>query len=119
MKFLDQIAKLESEAEKLRGDIASALAAKEELSNTLGDAARQLAEVQQQIASAPRPFTVDIKQNGDEFVISEKDGLVLLAALTRALDGEEVAVKLASGQTPKLKLTDLEQIAAKILEALQ
>lgn len=119
MKFLDDIAELKSEAEKLRADIADALNAKEQLSNTLGDAARQLAEVQQQIANAPRPFTVEIKQNGDEFVISEKDGLVLLAALTRALDGEEVSVKLASGQTPKLKLTDLEQIATKILEALQ
>ncbi len=119
MKFLDDIAALKSQAQELRASIADALNAKELLSDTIGDAARQLAEIQQQIANAPRPFQVTIKQNGDEFVISEKDGLVLLAALTRALDGEEVAVRLASGQTPKLKLTDLEQIASKILEALQ
>lgn len=119
MKFLDDIGALKAQAAELQAAIQQTLNAKEELEDRLGAAARQLAEVQREIANAPRPFTVMIKQNGDEFAISEKDGLVLLAALTRALDGEEVAVRLASGQSPKLKLTDLEQIATKILEALQ
>lgn len=117
MKFLDDIAALKSEAEKLRADIAAALAAKDELSNTLGDAARQLAEVQQAIANAPKAWGIDVKVNGQEFTICERDGLVLFAALTRCLEGEEVAVKLASGQTPKLRLTDLEHLASVIIGA--
>jgi len=117
MKFLDDIAALKSEAEKLRADIGLALAAKEELSNTLGDAARQLAEVQQAIANAPKAWGLDVKVNGQEFHICERDGLVLFAALTRCLEGDEVPVKLASGQTPKLRLTDLEQLASVIIGA--
>lgn len=117
MKFLDDIKILQEQAAELRKDIADALAAKEELSNTLGDAARQLAEVQQAIANAPKPWGLDVKVNGQEFRICERDGLVLFAALTRCLEGEEVAPQLASGQTPKLRLTDLEQLASVIIGA--
>lgn len=117
MKFLDDIAALKAEAEELRASIAEALNAKEQLSNTLGDAARQLAALQQAIDGAPTPFEVKIQQNGQDFTVCEKDGLVLFAALVRTLEGEEVEARLASGQTPKLRLTDLEQVALKILEA--
>lgn len=110
MKFLDDIAKLQEATTAL-------LKAKDDLSNTMGDAARQLADVQRAIADAPAPWGLDVKVNGQEFRICERDGLVLFAALTRCLEGEEVPVKLASGQTPKLRLTDLEQLAAHIIGA--
>lgn len=117
MKFLDQIAELEAAAKAMREEISAALQAKDELSNTLGDAARQLADVQAAIANAPKAWGLEVKINGQDFSVCERDGLVLFAALTRCLEGEEVPVKLASGQTPKLRLTDLEQLAAKIIEA--
>lgn len=110
MKFLDQIAELETRTKSL-------LDASDKLSNVMGDAARQLAEVQQALANAPKAWGIDVKVNGQEFTICERDGLVLFAALTRCLEGEEVAVKLASGQTPKLRLTDLEQLASVIIGA--
>lgn len=115
MKFLDKIEALEARAEALTSQLDAVQRAKEELSNLLGDAARQLAELQRAIADAPKPFQIEIKQNGQDFTVSEKDGLILLAALIRALEGEEVTARLHSGQTPKLKLTDIEQIAALIL----
>jgi hypothetical protein len=110
MKFLDQIAELEAKAAGL-----SAVA--DNLSDVIGAATRQLGELQQALANAPTPFTVKVQQNGQDFAVCEKDGLVLFAALVRTLEGEEVEVRLAGGQTPKLRLTDLEQIASKILEA--
>lgn len=108
MKFLDQIAALEARAATLD-------ASSNNLQEVLNAAIKQLADVQGFLADVPKPFAIEIKQNGQEFVVSEKDGLVLLAALTRALDHEEVTVRLAGGQSPRLKLTDIEQIAALIL----
>ncbi len=108
MKFLDQIAALEAKAATLD-------AAANNLQEVLNAAIKQLADVQGFLADVPKPFAVEIRQNGQDFIVCEKDGLVLLAALTRALDHEEVSVRLASGQTPTLKLTDIEQIAALIL----
>lgn len=110
MKFLDDIAALKEATDAL-------LAAKDDLSNTMGDAARQVAALQRAIADAPVAWGIDVKVNGQEFRICERDGLVLFAALTRCLEGEEVPVKLASGQTPRLRLTDLEQLASVIIEA--
>ena len=110
MKFLDDIAALKAATDAL-------LQAKDDLSNTMGEAALQLAKVQKAIAEAPAPWGIDVKVNGQEFRICERDGLVLFAALTRCLEGEEVPVKLASGQTPKLRLTDLEQLASVIIGA--
>lgn len=117
MKFLDKIEVLEARAEALTSQLDDVQRAKDDLANLLGDAARQLAEVQQAIANAPKPWGIDVKVNGQEFTICERDGLVLFAALTRCLEGEEVSPKLASGQTPKLRLTDLEQLASVIIGA--
>ena len=115
MKFLDQINALEAKALEIAEQVAALLQAKDDLSNTMGDAARQVAALQQAIADAPKAFSIDISHNGQDFTVSEKDGLVLLAALVRALENEEVPVRLASGQTPQLRITDLEQVASLIL----
>lgn len=114
MKFLDDIAKLKEAAEALQRDIKLALEAKDELGEVLGEATRQLADVQRALADVPQPITV--KLNGQELQVCERDALVLLAALTKALDHEEPKVTLTSGQTINLKLTDLEQLAAALLE---
>lgn len=111
MKFLDDIAALEARAAALD-------ASANNLQDVLNAAIKQLADVQAFLANAPAPFSVEIKQNGQDFTVCEKDGLVLFAALVRALEGEEVQPHLASGQTPKLKLTDLEQVASAILLAV-
>lgn len=111
MKFLDQIAELEA---KTAGLNASA----DHLQEVMNAAIKQLGEVQAFLANAPTPFTVTVNQNGSEIVVSEKDGMALFAALVRALEGERPQVRLANGQTPQLALTDLEQVAAKIIEAM-
>lgn len=124
MQFLDKIKELEETAAALQSTIQelqkqaiNLQGTADNLSDVLGAATRQLGEVQQAIAGAPVPFTIEISQNGQDFTVSEKDGLVLFAALTAALDHKEPSVKLASGQTVKLRLTDVEQVAQKILEA--
>lgn len=113
MKFLEEIAALKDQAEALRNNLAQALVAKNDLSDTIGDVTRQLADVQRALANVPQPITV--KLNGQDLQIAERDALMLFAALVRTLEGEEVPVRLSSGQTLRLKLTDLEQIASNIL----
>lgn len=114
MKFLEEIAELKEQASALRDNLALALVAKNDLSDTIGDVTRQLADVQRALADVPKPVIVNL--NGQDLQISERDALVLFAALTRALDHEEVTVKLVSGQSVKVKITDLEQLAKAILE---
>ena len=110
MKFLDDIQELKEATEAL-------LRARDELSNTMGDAARQLAEMQQAIAAAPKPrFAAFKAPDGQDVTIAITDGVILAAALCVALDSKEAVLTLEGGQTINLKITDFEQIAPQILE---
>lgn len=112
MKFLNDI-------EELKAATTALLAAKDDLSNTMGDAARQLAELQQAIANAPQPETFTIKlAGGQEFTVSERDALLFSVALTITLDPDEVTWPLENGQTITLQLTDIEQAARQIHAAV-
>lgn len=93
MKFLEDIAALKEAAVRLEQ-------AKADLQATL-DAAR------------PRAWKISIE--GQVIHVSERDMPLLFAALIRAIDGETVSLPLG-GQTVKLRIGDLESIAAAILE---
>lgn len=113
MKFLDEIAALKNEAQALRDELAKTLVAKDDLSNTIGAVTLQVAALQQQLANLPQPITV--KLNGQDLQVSERDALKLFAALTLTLDHEEVTLPLVSGQTVKVKITDIELLAKAVL----
>lgn len=117
MKFLEEIAALKDQATALRDNLAEALVAKNDLSDTIGSVALQLAEIQRRLADVPQPLSV--KLNGQELQVSERDALKLFAALTLTLDHEEVTLPLVSGQDVKVKITDIELLAKAVLGAQQ